>query len=110
MLNTMMGRNACPFREWTPDRGRVFDGLFAYDTETTRIDDDRPYLTPHLVLAAACDGHQGVLVPRALVPAFFAAHAGQGFVAHNAAFDLKVTQAALGNGVDLYDLVERNKV
>lgn len=110
MIDITLGRYSCPFREWTPAQGRVFGGRFAYDTETTRIDDDRPYLTPHLVLATACDGRKGVLVPRAQVPAFFEAHAGQGFVAHNAAFDLKVTQAALGDGVDLYDLVERNKV
>ncbi len=110
MIDITLGRFSCPFAEWIPAQGRVFDGLFAYDTETTKIDDDRPYLTPHLVLASACDDWKGVLVPRAEVPAFFAAHAGQGFVAHNAAFDLKVTQAALGEGPDLYDLVERSKV
>ncbi|MEO7130060.1 MAG: DNA polymerase [Dermatophilaceae bacterium] len=110
MFDIVLGQFSCPLHKWTPALGRVFDGLFAYDTETTRIDDDRPYLTPHLVLAAACDGRRGVLVSRAQVPAFFAAHAGQGFVAHNAAFDLKVTQAALGEDPDLYDLVERNRI
>ncbi|WZO96108.1 DNA polymerase [Isosphaeraceae bacterium EP7] len=110
MFDITLGRYSCPFREWTPAQGRVFDGLFAYDTETTRIDEDRPDLTPGLVLAAACDGNQGVLVPRAQVPAFFAAHAGQGFIAHSAAFDLKVTQPVLGDRLDLYELVEQNKV
>ena len=33
-----------------------------------------------------------------------------GFIAHNAAFDLKVTQAVLGDRLDLYALVEDDKV
>ena len=110
MLEITLGPYRCPFRPWTPDQGRVFDGLFAYDTETTLIDDDRPYLVPSLVLATACDGHRGVFIPRQLVPAFFEAHAGLGFIAHNAAFDLKVTQAVLGDDLDLYALVEADKV
>ena len=110
MIDIAMGPYGCPFRAWTPGQGRVFDGLFAYDTETTVIDDDRPYLVPSLVLATACDGHEGVFVPRDLIPAFFAAHAGMGFIAHNAAFDLKVTQAVLGDRLDLYALVEEGKV
>ncbi len=110
MLDIALGSFRCPFRLWTPADGRVFDGLYAYDTETTLIDDDRPYLVPSLVLATACDGRRGVFVPRASVPAFFAAHAGLGFIAHNAAFDLKVTQAVLGDRLDLYALVDGNKV
>ena len=63
MIDIAMGPYGCPFRAWTPGQGRVFDGLFAYDTETTLIDDDRPYLVPSLVLATACDGHRGRLRP-----------------------------------------------
>jgi DNA polymerase I-like protein with 3'-5' exonuclease and polymerase domains len=110
MLEINLGPYHCPFRLWTPHQGRVFDGLFAFDTETTRIDDDRPYLTPSLVLAAACDGQRGVFVPRKHIPAFFDAHAGLGFIAHNAAFDLKVTQAVVGDHLDLYAMVESNQV
>jgi len=110
MTEITLGPYRRPFRSWTPAQGRVFGGLFAYDTETTLIDDDRPYLTPSLVLASACDGDKGVLVPRPLIPAFFEAHAGMGFIAHNAAFDLKVTQAVLGDRRDLYALVNDNKV
>ena len=87
MLEITLGPYHCPFRPWTPDQGRVFEGLFAYDTETTLIDDDRPYLVPSLVLATACDGHQGVFVPRKHIPAFLDAHEGLGLIAHNAAFD-----------------------
>ncbi|MDG3005904.1 DNA polymerase [Paludisphaera mucosa] len=109
MIEIVLGTHRCPFRDWTPEQGRVFGGLFAYDVETTRFD-DRVYLTPSLVLATACDGGRGCFVPRDLVPAFFAAHAGQGFIAHNAAFDLKVTQAVLGDRLDLYDLVDEGKI
>jgi DNA polymerase I-like protein with 3'-5' exonuclease and polymerase domains len=110
MLEITLGPYHCPFQLWTPDQGRVFDGLFAYDTETTSIDDDRPYLTPSVVLATACDGHRGVFVPRKHIPAFFDAHGGLSFIAHNAAFDLKVTQAVLGDRLDLYTVVEADKV
>jgi hypothetical protein len=110
MLEITLGPYHCPFRPWTPHQGRVFDGMFAYDTETTLIDDDRPYLVPSLVLATACDGHRGVFVPRTHIPAFFDAHAGMSFIAHNATFDLKVTQAVLGDRLDLYSLVDANKI
>ena len=110
MIDIALGPHRCSFRVWTPEQGRVFDGLFAYDAETTPIDEDRPYLVPSLVMAAACDGRSGVFVSRALVSAFFEAHAGLGFIAHNAAFDLKVTQAVLGCCRDLYALVDEGKV
>lgn len=109
-LDIALGSFRRPFRFWTPPDGHIFDGLFAYDTETTLIDDDRPYLTPSLVLATACDSDRGVFVPREFVPAFFEAHAGIGFIAHNAAFDLKVTQAVVGADRDLYALVDDDKV
>jgi hypothetical protein len=48
MLEITLGPYRCSFRPWTPHQGGIFDGLFAYDTETTLIDDDRPYLTPSL--------------------------------------------------------------
>ena len=110
MLDIALGPYNSPFRPWTPTQGRVFDGLFAYDTETTLIDDERPYLVPSLVVATACDGQHGVFVPRTLIPTFFEAHAGLGFVAHNAAFDLRVTQAVLGDRLDLYALVDDDRV
>ena len=110
MLEITLGPYHCPFRPWTPNQGRVFNGLFAYDTETTRIDDDRPYLTPALVLATAYDGNRGVFIPRNLVRAFLEAHAGVGFIAHNAAFDLKVTQAVVGDHLDIYARVEADEI
>src|SRR3954464_1290114 len=101
MLDIALGPYHCPFRAWTPDQGRVFDNMFAYDTETTRIDDDRPALIPSLVTAAACDGRSGVLLGRESIPAFFAAHRGASLIAHSAAFDLKVTRAVAGDDLDL---------
>jgi DNA polymerase I-like protein with 3'-5' exonuclease and polymerase domains len=110
MLEITLGPYHCPFRLWAPDQGRVFNGLFAYDTETTLIDDERPYLVPALVLATACDGQRGVIIPRWLVPKFIEAHAGLGLIAHNAAFDLKVTQVVVGDHLDVYARVEANQV
>jgi hypothetical protein len=84
--------------------------LFAFDTETTRIDEDRPDRVPSLVLATACDGEQGYFIAREQVPVYFAAHAGSGFVGHNLAFDLQVTQHVLGCAYDLYSLVDHQKL
>lgn len=110
VLEIQLSAYRCPFRVWTPGQGRVFSGLFAYDTETTRIVDDRPDLVPALVLASACDGRQGVFVARRDIRAFFDAHADLGFIGHNLSFDLKVTRRALGDGHDLYGLVDRDRL
>src|SRR4051812_39897706 len=64
------------FRPWRPQDGRVMTRPFALDTETTRIDEDRPWLTPALVLAAAFDGRTGVFVPRDRVEPFLRSHDG----------------------------------
>jgi hypothetical protein len=110
MWDIELGPYRRPFRAWTPELGRVFTGLFAYDTETTRIVEGRSDAVPSVVLASACDADSGVFVARADLPAFFHAHRGLGFIGHNLAFDLKVTQAALGAGHDLYALVEAGRL
>lgn len=110
MWDIELGPHRRVFRVWTPDRGRVFTGLFAYDTETTKIVEGRPDVVPSVVLASACDGRQGVFVARPDLRAFFDAHRGLGFIGHNLAFDLKVTQKALGDGSDLYALVEAGRL
>src|SRR5438067_1325235 len=110
MLTITLGHHTCPFQCWTPAHGRVFETLFAYDTETTALDDERPYLTPALVLATACDGQRGFFLTRETVGPFFAAHRGSSLICHNAAFDLKVTQPLLGTDLDLYALVENHQV
>ena len=35
MLHVPVGNYECYFTNWTPDQGRIFDRMFAYDTETT---------------------------------------------------------------------------
>src|ERR1019366_1697369 len=94
-----------PFSPWCPRDGRVFD-RFAYDTETTPIDDERPSLTPVYVLGAACDSSRGVFLTRDDVLPFFLAHRGVPFVMHNASFDLAVTDALVKHEIDLYGSVE----
>ena len=47
------------FRPWQPELGRVYQSGFAFDTETTLIDDARPYLTPAYVIGAVFDGQRG---------------------------------------------------
>src|SRR6516225_5416489 len=87
MLDVTLGPHRCSFWPWKPADGRLFH-RFAFDAETTVIDDERPYLTPAYVLGAATDGQRGVFVSRETLRDFFAAHDGAGMIAHNAPFDL----------------------
>jgi hypothetical protein len=89
--------------------GRVFCGAFAFDCETTRIDDERPWITPAYVLGAAFDGKRGFFVRRDDVATFFAAHRGLPVVFHHAPFDLAVLHV-LAPRIDLYQLVEQGSV
>jgi len=109
MLHVSIGNYECHFEPWMPAMGRVFD-MFAYDTETTEIDEDRPDIVPSLVIGAACDGRRGVFLTRETVLPFFVAHTDVPFICHNAAFDLKVTQRVFGDRRDLYVMVETDKV
>src|SRR5262249_21900565 len=68
-MNITLRTLSCPFTLWRPRDGRVFD-LFAYDTETTDIDDQRPYLTHSFVVGTACDGEHGVFLTRDTIPPF----------------------------------------
>ena len=43
------GRIAACSSEWTPDQGRIFEGFFAIDAETTKIDDENPHIIPSMV-------------------------------------------------------------
>jgi DNA polymerase I-like protein with 3'-5' exonuclease and polymerase domains len=108
-MDIQLGPFQCAFAPWRPSDGRLFK-IFAYDTETTEIDDERPFLTPSYVLGAACDDRRGVFIPREHLPAFFAAHQGVPFICHNAAFDLKVTGDLLQPLTDIYQAVDNNLV
>ena len=87
-IDITVGSYRCPFETWTPQMGRIFE-MFAYDTETTDMIEDRPDLTPDLVIGTACDGNRGVYLTRDTVLPFFQAHADVPFICHNAAFDLR---------------------
>ncbi len=100
-----VANNSVPFHPWHPADGQVFGDVFAIDTETTRIDEERPYLTPTYVLGAASDGRQGVFITRERLPDFLRAHWGLPLVFHNAPFDLAVIDR-LARAVDLYQRVE----
>jgi len=74
------------------------------------IVEERPDLTPRLVLGTVCDGQQGYfLTPETVLP-FFQAHAGVMVICHNAAFDFRVTQDLLGQALDLYRWVEEGTI
>ena len=109
-LEIRLGPHRCDFDEWTPRQGRVFEGLFALDTETLAIDEENPQIVPPLVLAAACDGRRGVFLGRDAVAPFLMAHGDGALIAHNAAFDLRVLHEVVGDRLDLYALVERGRV
>jgi hypothetical protein len=108
-LRVDLGPHACPFRPWRPEDGRAF-GLFAFDAETTEIDDDRPDLVPAYVLGAATDGRTGLFVPRDRLAAFFRAHEGAEVIFHNASYDLKVIDRILRPGQNVYRAVEEGRV
>jgi len=54
--------------------------MYAYDTETTDIIEDRPDLTPDLVIGSACNGKRGVYLTRDMILPFFQAHADVAFI------------------------------
>ncbi len=107
-MEIVFKNNTYPFKPWKPADGRVMTRTFAFDTETTLIEDARPWVTPAYVLGAAFDGKQGVFVPRDHVGEFFAAHDDLSVVAHNAPFDLKVIQQVAPK-FDIYKLVDENR-
>jgi hypothetical protein len=97
------------YRPWTPGMGTVFEKTYAWDTETARIDEERPWLTPPYVLGAAGDGERGYFITREHAPAFFAAHPGVPVAMHSASFDLDVIHT-LSPGLDIYRLVDQDKI
>jgi DNA polymerase I len=108
-MHISLGAFSREFQPWKPADGRVFD-FFAYDTETTDIDRERPDLTPLVVLGTACDGRRGFFVPRGRLKAFFEVHRGVPFVCHYAPFDLRVTDMLLKPEQDIYETVEHKRV
>ena len=108
-MNITFGPTSYLFTAWRPDRGRVFDRGFAFDCETTLIDDAHPWITPAYVLGAAFDGERGYFVPRDHAAAFWRIHAALPVVFHNAAFDLSVLQL-LDPTLDVYAAVDHNRV
>lgn len=98
-----------PFVPWKPATGQVFSSAFSFDSETTLIDEQHPWLTPAYVLGAAFDGQRGVFVPRDALEAFFEAHDGVPLVLHNAPFDLAVIDL-LAPSTRVYERVERDLV
>lgn len=109
MLTVQLGNDRRVFEQWRPDHGQVFR-QFAYDTETTLIDDEHPEVIPRVVVATATDGKRGCIIHRNDVAAFFAAHRGVPFIGHNVAFDLAVSQDLLGPQYDLYAQVDAGDI
>jgi DNA polymerase I-like protein with 3'-5' exonuclease and polymerase domains len=107
MLVTLAKQNY-DFRPWTPDSPAFADG-FAFDCETTLIDQERPWITPAFVLAAAFDSHHGYFITCDRLAAFFDAHRNRLVAMHNAAFDLAVINGVAPQ-LDIYGWVEGNLV
>lgn len=108
-----LGTGQYPFHRWVPADGRVITGSFALDTETERIDENRPDRIPALVLGSAFDGRQGWFILAEDMAAFLAAHPTNPLIFHNAGFDMAVLQAThdrLGLVSDIYARVEAGKV
>src|SRR4051794_37328107 len=92
------------FRPWKPSMGRVFARTFAFDCETTLIDESRSWLSPAYVIGAGFDGKHGVFVRREDVAGFFGVHADREVVFHNASFDLAVINTLVPT-LDIYSWV-----
>ena len=97
------------FQRWKPSYGTVFQRPYAFDTETTLIDDARSWLPPAYVLGAACDGTKGYFIERRNLRQFLDHHKGIAMVMHNAAFDLDVINLVVPE-LDIYQLVDGNRV
>jgi hypothetical protein len=104
-MKVVWNDHACEFRPWKPALGRVFGCTFAFDCETTLIDEERPWVAPDFVIGGACNSEHGYFVPRTEAAAFFTAHAGVPVAFHNAPFDLAVLHA-LAPQADVYRLVD----
>lgn len=108
-MKVTVADTAIPFRPWRLEDGRVFKGHFAFDSETTLIDDQRPWLTPAYVIGAACDLKRGFFVRREHVGEFLAAHEGLRIVMHRAPFDLAVLHQ-LAPQFDIYRWIDDGHV
>lgn len=99
----------CPFEPYKVDRGQVTGNAIAIDCETARIDEQRSWLAPPLVLGAAFDGTKGWFLTRETVGPFLKAHVDNNWIFHNASFDLDVL-AQTKPDFDVYRQVDRAKV
>lgn len=107
MLIEMLGKEY-DFRPWRPTDGPVHRS-YAFDTETTRIDDAHPEVIPAYVMGATFDGQRGYFISREHVEAFLRAHDQVPAKMHNAPFDLAVLQAVAPR-FDVYQLVDQHGV
>ena len=108
-MEVLLDQQPYSFRPWKPAMGRVFQELFAFDCETTRIDEERPWLTPAYVIGAGFDGRTGYFVRPSNVAAFFRAHDAVPVAFHIAAFDLGVINT-VDKHLDMYSRVDQNLV
>lgn len=108
-MQVQFGGGSYDFRPWRPEYGAVFSGAFAFDCETTRIDEERSWRPPAYVLGAAFDGQDGFFVRREHLTEFLAVHPAISIVFHNAVFDLGVLHC-LDRAADVYDRVDRDLV
>src|SRR4051794_1877021 len=108
-MDIQLNDHSVPFSPWRPADGQVFHDVVAIDTETTLIDEQRPWLTPTYVLGAACDGERGVFITRDRVHDFLRAHWGMPLIFHNAPFDLAILHQ-LAPELDIYQRAELGSV
>jgi len=113
-MEITLGGSSAVFQPWRPEDGRVIHSAFAFDTETTLIDNARPWITPAYVIGAAFDGSQGYFVQREDAADFLLQHDGLPIVMHHAPFDLAVLDVlirrALRRDFDVYRCVDRHLV
>jgi len=109
IMNIAFNNQLFTFQPWRPQTGRVFGRAYAFDSETTPIDQDRPWITPAYVIGAAFGGARGFFITREHAAAFFATHRDVPVAMHNTPFDLAVIHT-LAPDLDVYGMVDHNRV
>ena len=108
-MDITLGNFSADFHPCAPADGQVFFDAIAIDTETTRIDNQRPWLTPSYVSARPAMASVASLSHGIACVTFLRAHWGVPLILHNAPFDLAVIHQLVPE-LDLYRRVELGSV
>ncbi|TWU33433.1 DNA polymerase I [Novipirellula aureliae] len=108
-MNIEFKNKSFAFRPWRSEDGCVLRSPFAFDSETTLLDETRPQHVPTFVVGAAFDGNAGYFVHHSQLESFWNHHSTQDVIFHHACFDLGVIKKACAR-FDPYAAVDEDRV